>query len=142
MRAKDTRPSCCELEYLERAVAAARATFAVAPWENWAHSDDSNAPGAMTSVEINSLVLGDLYINLERKQGVGFNATSLRALEIKGSSISFAIETLPGMSRLTVKFAGANSGTEYRIICNGAKSVAVRGEELNRTGYTVDLGKP
>jgi hypothetical protein len=96
----------------------------------------------MTSVEINSLVLGDLYINLERKQGVGFNATSLRALEIKGSSISFAIETLPGMSRLTVKFAGANSGTEYRIICNGAKSVAVRGEELNSTGYTVDLGKP
>jgi hypothetical protein len=25
-------------EYLERAIAAARATFAVAPWENWAHT--------------------------------------------------------------------------------------------------------
>ena len=31
-----------KVEYLERAVAAARATFAVAPWENWAHTGFQN----------------------------------------------------------------------------------------------------
>ncbi len=35
-------------EYLERSVAAARSTFAVAPWENWAHTGYIDEPGALT----------------------------------------------------------------------------------------------
>jgi rhamnogalacturonyl hydrolase YesR len=36
------------IEYLERAIAAARSTFAVAPWENWAHTGYRDEPGALT----------------------------------------------------------------------------------------------
>ena len=36
------------IEYLERAIAAARSTFAVAPWENWAHTGYPDQPGALT----------------------------------------------------------------------------------------------
>ena len=38
-------------EYLERAVAAARATFAVAPWENWAHTGYVDEPGALREAQ-------------------------------------------------------------------------------------------
>src|SRR6185437_14783683 len=82
-------------EYLERAVAAARSTFAIAPWENWAHTGHIDEPGAlssfhwgagsaMTSVEIMSPVLGDAFIDLKNHTGVGFDECSIRDLRIEG----------------------------------------------------------
>ncbi len=104
------------LEYLERAVAAGRASFAVAPWENWAHTGYKNEPGAMagfhwgteramTSVEIMSKTLGDVFIDLANRQGVGFNANSLYNLKIAGHVISFDIDTVPELTGLHVRFA-------------------------------------
>jgi len=79
-------------EYLERAVAAARSTFAVAPWENWAHTGYRDEPGALTGFHwdqkrydlnrIMSPVLGDAFIDLRQKNGVGFNACSLRNVSV------------------------------------------------------------
>lgn len=67
------------VDYLERSVAAARAGFAVAPWENWAHTGYVNEPGALTgfhwgtgsqmaSVEMMAGSLGDAF---ERCAGLG-----------------------------------------------------------------------
>jgi hypothetical protein len=110
-----------EQEYLERAVAAARSTFAVAPWENWAHSGFKNQPGAMTgfhwgmgsamtSVEIMSPMLGDAYVDLSRKQGVGFNAVSLTNLQAGGGrsevQVSFDLQAVPELHSALVRFAG------------------------------------
>jgi len=139
-----------EMEYLERAVAAARATFAVAPWENWAHTGYKDEPGAMTgfhwgsgsamtSIEIMSATLGDAFIDLSRNRGVGFNANSLRTLNVVGSLISFNVNAVPELKGVHVRFAAANPNVTYRIIVNGRQPVTVNGDELSHDGYVLDL---
>ncbi|PYY05409.1 MAG: hypothetical protein DMG69_26830 [Acidobacteria bacterium] len=139
-----------EMEYLERAVAAARATFAVAPWENWAHTGYKDEPGAMTgfhwgsgsamtSIEIMSATLGDAFIDLSRSRGVGFNANSLRTLNVVGSLISFNVNAVPELKGVHVRFAAANPNVTYRIIVNGRQPVTVNGDELSHDGYVLDL---
>jgi hypothetical protein len=49
---------------------------------------------AMTSVEIMAPMLGDMFIDLMRKQGVGFNASSLLKLKITGNHISFDVHAV------------------------------------------------
>jgi len=139
-----------EPEYLERAIAAARSTFAVTPWENWAHSGFKNQPGAMTgfhwgtgsamtSVEIMSPMLGDAYVDLSHKQGVGFNAVSLTNLHAGGGrpevQVSFDLQGVPELHSALVRFAGVDPQASYRIVCNGSEPVTVNGEELQRDGH-------
>ncbi|GGG70398.1 hypothetical protein [Edaphobacter dinghuensis] len=135
-------------EYLERAVAAARSTFAVAPWENWAHTgylDEQGAltgfhwgPGsALTSVEMMSPTLGDAFINLKEKQGVGFNACSLRNITVIGHSITFDLETFPSSRSIKLRFSGVDPHTKYKITWNGSHSSMVDGSTLARDGYVV-----
>jgi hypothetical protein len=139
-----------ESEYLERAVAAARATFAVAPWENWAHMGYNNEHGAMTgfhwgagsamtSVEIMSPMLGDVFIDISRRQGVGFNASSLHDLKISGNSISFALEAMPELKNLTIRFMGVDPGATYKIVVNQGGPVTAKGDQLLRNGFALDL---
>jgi hypothetical protein len=135
-----------EPEYLERAVAAARSTFSVAPWENWAHTGYRNRPGAMTgfhwgtgsamtSVEIMSPALGDAFVDVSRKHGVGFNAVSLADLQIEGSAISFTLKGVPELRTAVVKFAGLNPQTTYRIVCNQSEPLTVQGQDLQPDGH-------
>lgn len=135
-------------EYLERAVAAARSTFAVAPWENWAHTGYTDEPGAltgfhwgpgsaMTSVEIMSPALGDAFINLKEKDGVGFNACSLQHVTVAGHSISFDLETFPSLRSIRVRFSGVDPHAKYQVIWNGSHSSMVDGNTLARDGYIV-----
>jgi hypothetical protein len=134
------------LEYLERAVAAARSTFAVAPWENWAHTGHINEPGAMTgfhwgtgsamtSVEIMAPMLGDVFIDLMRKQGVGFNASSLLKLKITGNHISFDVHAVHELRSARVRFAGVNPAVTYEISANHQPPVQVQGKQLSHDGY-------
>jgi hypothetical protein len=133
-------------EYLERSVAAARSTFAVAPWENWAHTGYLDEPGAltgfhwgagsaMTSVEIMSPVLGDAFINLQTKQGIGFNACSLHNITATGDSISFDLKTFPASRPVKIRFSGVDPHAKYRITWNGRHSSLVDGGTLARDGY-------
>ncbi|HZW80874.1 MAG TPA: hypothetical protein VFF50_10405, partial [Candidatus Deferrimicrobiaceae bacterium] len=135
-------------EYLERAVAAARSTFAVAPWENWAHTGYIDEPGAltgfhwgagsgMTSIEMMSPALGDAFINLSTGQGVGFNACSLRHVRVDHHSISFDLDTAPALHTLTVRFSGVDPHATYRITWNGAAAQVIDGSKLSRNGYTI-----
>jgi hypothetical protein len=139
-------------EYLERAVAAARSTFAVAPWENWAHTgykDESGAmtgfhwgPGSgMTSVQIMSAAMGDVLIDLRHDAGACLNACSLRNLRIsaagRGTVIAFDLTTIPAERTLHLKFDGLRAGEQYRVVWNGNPGAWVAGNRLRRDGYVL-----
>ncbi|HZY61860.1 MAG TPA: hypothetical protein VFE38_04980 [Edaphobacter sp.] len=135
-------------EYLERAVGAARSTFAVAPWENWAHTgfiDESGAltgihwgPGSgMTSVELLYPVLGDAYINLSNDTGACFNACSIRNLKIRGNRISFNLDAVSSLSDVNIRFAGVNKAATYQITWNGNRSDRITGSSILRNGFTI-----
>ncbi len=135
-------------EYLERAAAAARSTFAVAPWENWAHTGYLDKPGAlsgfnwgagsgMTSIEMMYPALGDAFIDLQQKNGVGFNACSLRNLKVTNRSISFDLDTFPSSRLVTIRFSGVDPHASYQITWNGNQSKAVNGDVLARDGYVI-----
>jgi hypothetical protein len=136
-------------EYLERAVAAARSTFAVAPWENWAHTGYRDEPGAMTgfhwstgsamtSVEIMFPLLGDVFIDLEHQAGVGFNATSLQYLSVRGNLISFHLDRLARLRKATIRFSGVNEAADYTIEWNGHAPQKVNGAILAKQGFTIE----
>lgn len=135
-------------EYLERAVAAARSILAVAPWENWAHTGYIDEPGAltgfhwgagsgMTSIEMISPVLGDAFIDVRRRLGIGFNACSLRHVTVKNHSISFDLESAPSLHEVRVQFSGLDLHARYEITCNGVLSAPVEGQTLARNGYNL-----
>jgi hypothetical protein len=135
-------------EYLERAVAAARSTFAVAPWENWAHTGYIDEPGAltgfhwgtgsaMTSVEIMSPMLGDAFIDLRKGKGVGFDECSLGNLNIRGTAISFDIHSPAKQRTFLVRFGGVSPSERYRIAWNGRPVREISGRELIANGFRV-----
>ena len=138
-----------ETEYLERAIAAARSTFAVAPWENWAHTGYIDEPGAMTgfhwgtgsamtSVEMMYPQLGDIFIDLEHHAGAGFNATSLLDLTVKGTSVSFHFDRLKRLQTATVRFRGVDESAEYTIAWNGRAPRKIKGAVLARQGLAIE----
>ncbi|MGB7189661.1 MAG: hypothetical protein WBD10_05960 [Acidobacteriaceae bacterium] len=135
-------------EYLERSVAAARSTFAVAPWENWAHTGYIDESGAltgfhwgagsgMTSIEMMYPTLGDAYINVSNGTGVGLNACSIRDLKIQGHRISFTLEAVPALHKVQVRFAGVDRAAQYQIIWNGNHSRPIDGSALALNGLTI-----
>ena len=135
-------------DYLERTVAAARSTFAIAPWENWAHTGYIDESGAltgfhwgagsgMTSIEMLSPVLGDAFIDLTNHNGVGFNACSIRNLKISGDTISFDIHTFPANRTVTVRFAGVNKAAQYQVRWNEGTFETVSGTNLLQNGLTI-----
>lgn len=135
-------------EYLERAIGAARATFAVAPWENWAHTGYRDEPGAMTgfhwgtgsamtSVEILSPRLGDALIDLNAGRGVGFDECSVIDVDVEGDSISFRLDSDAKQRQFQVRFRGIQPLHQYRIQWNQGKTQIVSGRQLTEKGLTV-----
>lgn len=144
----DYYQSTGRLEYLERAVAAARSGFAVAPWENWAHTGYPDQQGALTgihwgtgsemaSVEMMSGVLGDAYINVQRAHGAGFNACTLSGVHVDGHRISFNLKAAMSPRRLVVKFSGVDPQANYKLVVNGRAAGDANGRMLATTGYAV-----
>jgi hypothetical protein len=135
-------------EYLERAVAAARSTFAVAPSENWAHSGYPDEPGgissyhwgtgsAMTSVEILWPRFGDALIDVHAKRGAGFDQCSITDVEITGNTISFKISSSARERQFLVRFRGIETKRQYRLVWNGNAIEDVAGVELLKNGRLV-----
>src|ERR1700677_4145301 len=109
-----------DFEYLERAIAAARSTFAVAPWENWAHTGYPDKPGsltgfhwgtgsAMTSVEILQPMLGDALIDVKAGRGVGFDECTITETEIHANTISFHLSSTSRDRGFLVRFRGVET---------------------------------
>jgi hypothetical protein len=137
-------------EYLERSVAAARSTFAVAPWENWAHVGFEDESGAltgfhwgagsgMTSIEMMAPALGDAFVDLKNQAGVGFNACSLRNLRIDKTSIAFEVETYPSQRSIRIRFTGVDPHAKYKISVNGNPPAVIAGNLLAQDGYVVTI---
>ncbi|HVW76154.1 MAG TPA: hypothetical protein VHB45_00975 [Alloacidobacterium sp.] len=135
-------------EYLERAVAAARSTFAVAPWENWAHTGYIDEPGAltgfhwgtgsaMTSVEMMAPFLADAYIDVKEQKGVGFDECTIGNVHVEGNRISFQIESPAQQRAFMVHFAGIAASQQYRISWNNGPERIVSGRDLLANGYRV-----
>lgn len=135
-------------EYLERAVAAARSTFAVAPWENWAHTGHIDQPGAltgfhwgtgsaMTSVEMMTPELGDAFIDVEHKVGLGFDQATIPEIEVSDTAISFTLTSPDGQRTFLVRFRGIDPYKHYSIRCNHQAPVQLSGAELLAHGLTV-----
>ena len=135
-------------EYLERAVGAERSTFAVAPWENWAHTGYRDEPGAltgfhwgtgsaMTSVEILSPVFGDAFIDLNAKGGVGIDECSLTGLTIDGNAISFRLDSPDQRRTFLLRVAGVNPGRTYTVRWNDGGQHTVQGSTLLREGLRI-----
>jgi hypothetical protein len=133
-------------EYLERAVGALRATFAVAPWENWAHTGYKDQPGAMTgfhwgtgsaatSLEILAPRYGDAWIDVKAKRGVGVDECSLTDVNVSGDEISFHVVSAARARRFVVRFRGLDQGRTYRIQWNGGERKSVSGHELIENGF-------
>eukprot|EP00026_Physarum_polycephalum_P003229 Phypoly_transcript_03239.p1 GENE.Phypoly_transcript_03239~~Phypoly_transcript_03239.p1 ORF type:complete len:806 (+),score=96.31 Phypoly_transcript_03239:196-2418(+) len=117
------------LEYLERGVAALRSSFAVAPYENWAHTGGSqgDVQGAltgihwcqgsgMTSIEMNNEWLQDAYVNLKMQHAVGVNGCTLSDLQVASSAVSFNIAsnyTWP--SGLVVSIEGMTAANNINV---------------------------
>lgn len=128
-------------EYLERAIAAARSTFAVAPWENWAHTGYIDEPGAltgfhwgtgsaMTSVEMMSPVLGDALIDIKANKGVGFDECSIKDVHIDSESIAFHIESPKKQRTFLVRFMGIDPSRQYVVSWNHSPAQVIPGREL------------
>jgi hypothetical protein len=147
----------CRKDYLERSVAAARAGFAVAPWENWAHTGHVNEPGALTgihwgtgsqmaSVEMMSGLLGDAFVNVAHGQGVGFNACTLNNLQVSGTTIAFTLraersreQSRRSRRHLLVRFASLDPNAQYRLIVNRGRPLLVGGQELLSKGLSISV---
>jgi hypothetical protein len=132
-------------EYLERAVAAARSTFAVAPWENWAHTGYLDQPGAltgfhwgtgsaMTTVEMLSPEIGDALIDVDARRGVGFDECTITSVDIKGDAISFWISSPSRQRRFLIRFRGISPTHRYRICWNGRETETIGGDQLAKDG--------
>lgn len=137
-----------DFEYLERGVAAARSTFAVAPWENWAHNGHPDGPGAltgfhwgtgsaMTSVEMMTPQLGDAYIDAKAHAGVGFDECTLRDVLVGPDAISFELDS-PDMQRtFAVRFANLDASHDYLVSWNGGAATKFAGRDLMKNGLAV-----
>ena len=136
------------VEYLERAVAAARSTFAVAPWENWAHTGYEDQPGAltgfhwgtgsaMTSVEIMQPAVGDALIDVDARRGVGFDECSLRDVDVQPGALSFRIDSPARDRDFLVRFRGVQASRSYKVRWNDGAPQIVSGAVLLQDGLRV-----
>jgi hypothetical protein len=84
-----------------------------------------------------SATLGDAFINLVDKNGVGFNACTLRNLRVNNHFISFDLDMFPRSRTVTIRFSGVDSRATYQITGNGFPSKTINGATLARDGYTI-----
>jgi hypothetical protein len=135
-------------EYLERAIAAARATFAIAPWENWAHTGYSDQPGAMTgfhwgtgsamtTVEILSPMLGDALVDVDALKGVGFDECTITQVEVQAGTITFRISSNSKQRQFLVRFRGLQPSQLYRVRWNDGPAQQVAGDQLIKKGLRI-----
>ncbi|MFB3902612.1 MAG: hypothetical protein ACE15E_04110 [Acidobacteriota bacterium] len=130
-------------EYLERGIGALRAGFAVAPYENWAHTGFHDDPGAlsgfhwgqgtaMAAVEQVWDRFGDVFADARAGWGYGVNGCTVRDFAVKGRSISMRIDTkLKWDQPLRIVFRDAPEGTST-IRVNGSKLGDYSQEDLKR----------
>jgi hypothetical protein len=139
-------------EYLERAVAALRSTFAIAPYENWAHTGGSqgDACGALSSaahwgtcsaaasVEFTRSQLHDLFFY------VGTDTVPPHGVCVNGCTLDgFVVSTVAGDRTVTLNVSSPFNFTEgnarFVVVVDGASqplALQLNGHRTNST-YSV-----
>ena len=104
-------------EYLERAVAAARSTFAVAPWENWAHTGFKDQHGALTGFHWAVSYTHLCSRRSHRSQGSAVQSGHRRIPGIGGRRSNHRMRVRENAGRAVIpRIAGGRSqGAEVRI---------------------------
>ena len=135
-------------EYLERAVAAARSTFAVAPWENWAHTGHIDEPGAltgfhwgtgsaMTTIEMLAPALGDVFVDLRTKQSVCLDECTVNTVTVDGSTISLTMTSPDPERTFLLRAAAIDPAQTYSIRWNNEPPRAIKGTVLLGDGLRI-----
>jgi hypothetical protein len=130
-------------EYLERGIAALRAGFAVAPYENWAHTGFHDDPGAlsgfhwgqgsaMAAVELVWDRLGDIFVDTKAGWAYGINGCSVSELTGSAHSVSLRVDTeMEWDQPLRIVFRNAPEGT-CAVSINGARLGSYARETLEQ----------
>jgi hypothetical protein len=103
-------------EYFERGVAALRATFPVAPYENWSHQVDDvhgsltgihwGTGSAVTSVLLARQLYGDAFVDARAGWGVGIDGCTVEAVRLADHELDVTVRagfTPPPALRLVVR---------------------------------------
>ena len=115
-------------EYMERAVAAAKAGFAVLPYENWAHNgyeglqyDSSILWGGgvvLSAAEYLQEQIGDLFVDAGECWGIGTHGVLVEAVEADGDAVRVTVDSCSFQSglALTIRAVGKDN---IRLWLNG-----------------------
>lgn len=104
--------------YLERGVAAMRATLTISPYENWSHRGYNNEPGffssfhwgigtGLTTVELLYERYGDIFIDYDGGFAYGLNGCTVSDYCVNGNTISMSVDSnIHYVTPLTMIFRG------------------------------------
>jgi hypothetical protein len=130
-------------EYLLRGVAALRASFPVAPAENWAHEGYGGRAGessfhtgtgsGMAGIEIDNDYLGDAVVDLTAGRAVGVNGINVTACQVEAGHVNLAMNSPYAWARPSrVVLRNAAAGQRYRLSINGRELGEHGGPEMER----------
>jgi hypothetical protein len=142
-------------EYLERAVAAARAQFSLfesaespRTAENYAHTAVDKLAGvtglhwgtgsAVVTLHLLTREFGDAYIDMRGDWGVGIDGCTMKAVSVDHSIISVALRDDLHLPRKLRLVCGQMDGDRYELVFNG-KPLGFYGTDLLRKGIILDL---
>lgn len=117
-------------EYLLRGVAALRASFPVAPAENWAHTGYGGRAGessfhtgtgsSMAGIEMEHDYLGDAVVDVKAARAVGVNGINLTHCQVTAGQIRLTMNSpFPWTRPTRVVLRNAEEGKRYRLSVNG-----------------------
>lgn len=118
--------------YLERGIAAMRATLVISPYENWSHRGYNNEPGffssfhwgigtGLTTEEMLVEKYGDVFIELDKGFAYGLNGCTVTNFTLKGDSINLSIiSNIHFVTPLKLVFRGTEK-KHYKVTVNGNK---------------------
>lgn len=131
-----------ERVYLERGIAAMRATLTISPYENWSHRGYNDEPGffssfhwgigtGMTTVEILFEKYGDIFVDLERNLSYGLNGCTVTRFLKKAHQIDLdVVSNIHFVEPLKIVIRG-KSGKKTRVVVNGKLLGEYNERELN-----------
>jgi hypothetical protein len=142
-------------EYLERAVAAARAQFSLfesaespRTAENYAHSAVDKLAGvtglhwgtgsAVVTLHLLTREFGDAYVDVRSGWGVGIDGCTMSAVTVDRSTISVTLRDDLHVPRKIRLVCGEMAGERYEIAFNGKRLGAFEAEALHK-GVVLDL---
>jgi len=117
-------------EYLLRGVAALRASFPVAPAENWAHEGYGGRAGessfhtgtgsGMAGIEIENDYLGDAVVDMKAARAVGVNGINITDCQVTAGQVSLTMNSPFRWARpARVVFRNAGGAEHCHVSVNG-----------------------